>query len=84
MVYIYGFHTLQETLEEGCKKMDDIIASFDDVGITDRSMVWNTDLLEAMELENLIINAAISMHSAEQRKESRYTVFKGSDQFHYP
>ncbi len=35
------------------------------------SMVWNTDLVEALELDNLLANAAITMHSAEQRKESR-------------
>jgi succinate dehydrogenase/fumarate reductase flavoprotein subunit len=35
---------------------------------TDRSLVWNTDLIETMELENLLINAAITMHSAERRK----------------
>ena len=62
---------LQETLEEGCKKIDSIVESFGDVGLQDRSMVWNTDLMEAMELENLLINSAITMHSAEQRKESR-------------
>ncbi len=36
--------------------------------LKDRSRVWNTDLLEAVELENLLINAAITVHSAEQRK----------------
>ena len=36
--------------------------------LKDRSLVWNTDLLEAVELENLLINAAITVHSAEQRK----------------
>ncbi|MEW5316895.1 MAG: hypothetical protein WDW38_008236 [Sanguina aurantia] len=41
------------------------------VEVTDRSMVWNTDLVETMELENLLINSAVTMHSAEQRKESR-------------
>jgi len=35
---------------------------------SDRSLVWNTDLIETMELENLLINAAITMHSAERRK----------------
>jgi succinate dehydrogenase/fumarate reductase flavoprotein subunit len=35
---------------------------------SDRSLVWNTDLMETMELENLLINAAITMHSAERRK----------------
>ena len=42
-----------------------------EVGIKDRGMVWNTDLVEAMELENLLANAAVTMHAAEQRKESR-------------
>ena len=62
---------MQETLEEGCKKIDDIVDSFNDIGLKDRSMVWNTDLMEALELENLLTNSAITMHSAEQRKESR-------------
>ena len=44
---------------------------YKDVGITDRSMIWNTDLIEALELENLINQAAQEMHSAEARKESR-------------
>jgi succinate dehydrogenase (ubiquinone) flavoprotein subunit len=39
--------------------------------IADRGLVWNTDLVETLELENLLLNAAITMHSAEQRKESR-------------
>lgn len=38
---------------------------------SDRSLVWNTDLMETMELENLLINAAITMHSAERRKVRR-------------
>lgn len=38
---------------------------------SDRSLVWNTDLIETMELENLLINAAITMHSAERRKVGR-------------
>ena len=37
---------LQESLEQGCKNVDDVVASFSDVGIKDRSMVWNTDLIE--------------------------------------
>ena len=40
---------LQETLEEGCKKIDEIVESFGDVGLRDRSMVWNTDLVEVRE-----------------------------------
>lgn len=58
----------QETLENGCKEIDECVASFEDVGIQDRSMVWNTDLVETLELENLLCNAAITMHSAEARK----------------
>lgn len=42
-----------------------------DVKLSDRGLVWNTDLVEALELENLLANAAVTMHSAEQRKESR-------------
>ena len=63
--------TVQETLEEGCEKIDKVVESYNNVGIKDRSLVWNTDLMEAMELENLLINASITMHGAEQRKESR-------------
>ncbi len=36
--------------------------------VKDRSLIWNTDLIETMELENLLINAAVTMHSAEARK----------------
>jgi len=39
--------------------------------VSDRSLIWNTDLIETLELDNLLTNAAITMHSAEQRKESR-------------
>ena len=41
------------------------------VQVTDRGLIWNTDLVETLELENLLINAAVTMHSAERRKESR-------------
>eukprot|EP00775_Hariotina_reticulata_P006822 gene6822-7039_t len=61
----------QSSLEEGCEKIDETVASFADVKVSDRGLVWNTDLMETLELENLLINAAITMHSAEQRKESR-------------
>ena len=40
----------QETLEDGCKKIDGIVDSFEDVGLRDRSMVWNTDLVEVRAL----------------------------------
>ena len=60
-----------ESLAHGCKKIDEVVQSFKDIGIKDRTTVWNTDLVEALELQNLLANAAITMHSAEQRKESR-------------
>lgn len=62
---------MQETLAEGCTQMDAVLDAKADIKLSDRSMVWNTDLVEAMELENLLINASVTMHSAEQRKESR-------------
>lgn len=60
-----------ETLEEGVKLLKDTFASFDDVAVADRSLIWNTDLVETMELENLLYNATATMDSAEHRKESR-------------
>jgi succinate dehydrogenase (ubiquinone) flavoprotein subunit len=61
----------EETLKEGCKLMDACAESFKEVGLKDRSLVWNTDLVEALELENLLANAAVTVHSAEARRESR-------------
>ncbi|CAA2981046.1 succinate dehydrogenase [ubiquinone] flavo subunit 1, mitochondrial, partial [Olea europaea subsp. europaea] len=64
------FHT-QETLEEGCQLIDKAWESFYDVKLKDRSLIWNSDLIETIELENNLINACIIMHSAEARKEWR-------------
>ncbi|EFN54857.1 hypothetical protein CHLNCDRAFT_56196 [Chlorella variabilis] len=61
----------QETLAEGCDLIDECAATYQDIKLADRGLVWNTDLVEALELENLLMNAAVTMHSAEQRKESR-------------
>ena len=59
------------TLKEGMGKIDKVYASFADVGVTDRSLLWNSDLVETMELDNLLANAVTTMHSAEARHESR-------------
>ena len=61
----------QETLAEGCMKIDQVAKEMESLHVTDKSLVWNTDLVEALELHNLMPNARITMHGAEQRKESR-------------
>lgn len=61
----------EESLLEGKKSIDKVYKSFSDIGITDKSLIWNSDLVEALELENLLDQAVITMHSAQNRKESR-------------
>ncbi|WP_443970238.1 succinate dehydrogenase flavoprotein subunit [Sphingobium sp. CR28] len=58
-------------LAEGVGKIDAIYKGLGDIGITDRSLVWNTDLVETLELDNLMSQAVVTMHSAANRKESR-------------
>lgn len=60
-----------ESLEEGVGLIDAAFAKQGDIGINDRSMVWNSDLMEALELQNLLGQAVVTMHGAENRKESR-------------
>src|SRR5262249_32684999 len=58
-------------LEAGLRKMVEVTLALDDLALTDRSMIWNTDLVEALELDNLIGQAAVVLHSALYRTESR-------------
>jgi len=59
------------SLEQGVRRIDDVAASMKDLAIADRSMIWNTDLVEALELENLLDQAVATMHSARNRTETR-------------
>jgi len=61
----------QDVLEAGCRKIDTVWDSLADIRLSDRSLIWNSDLVEALELENLMTCAKASMYSAEARKESR-------------
>ncbi len=61
----------EETLKEGVEKMTDIFKSFNDLKISDRGLVWNSDLIEALELDNLRSQALVTISSALNRQESR-------------
>jgi succinate dehydrogenase / fumarate reductase flavoprotein subunit len=58
-------------LKEGVQKILDIWRATKDIGVTDRSLVWNSDLIETLEYDNLIAQAAVTVVGAENRKESR-------------
>jgi succinate dehydrogenase / fumarate reductase flavoprotein subunit len=58
-------------LTEGQDKIDAVVARIGDVKITDRSLIWNTDLIETLELDNMLPQAQVTMHSAKNRHESR-------------
>ncbi len=60
-----------QTLAEGVEKIDQIARSFADVKVSDRSLVWNTDLIETLELQNLLGQAQATLASAVNRTESR-------------
>ena len=60
-----------ESLAEGVRRLGQVRASFDDVQVSDRGLIWNTDLIETLELENLLAQAIATIHSAANRRESR-------------
>ena len=60
-----------ELLEEGTRKLGEVAGSLGEIRLTDRSLIWNTDLVEALELQNLMLQAVATMHSALYRSESR-------------
>ena len=61
----------EQVLSEGVNQIDETSEMFADVGVADRSMIWNTDLVETLELENLLAQARVTVHSARARTESR-------------
>jgi succinate dehydrogenase / fumarate reductase, flavoprotein subunit len=60
-----------ESLKRGVDRMKQVWSGLSDIQVSDRSLIWNSDLVEAMELENLMGNAMTTMVSAEARQESR-------------
>jgi succinate dehydrogenase / fumarate reductase, flavoprotein subunit len=66
-----GVFRTDRTLDEGVAKIDKVNARIADVHVTDRSLIWNSDLVETLELDNLLAQAVVTMHCAANRKESR-------------
>jgi succinate dehydrogenase / fumarate reductase flavoprotein subunit len=60
-----------ESLEEGVRQLAEVFESFAEVNVSDRSLVWNTDLIETLELDNLLSQATVTLRSAVNRTESR-------------
>ena len=60
-----------ENLKEGITVMKDIFNSFQHINVTDKSLIWNTDLVETLELNNLLLQSLATLYSAYNRKESR-------------
>lgn len=61
----------EHTLKEGVKDIQAVVESFSQVKLTDRSLVWNTDLVETLELDNLLAQSQVTLHAALNRQESR-------------
>ena len=61
----------RRTLTEGVSEMQRVWRGLDDISVADRSLIWNSDLMEALELDNLVAQSVVALHSAVNRKESR-------------
>jgi succinate dehydrogenase / fumarate reductase flavoprotein subunit len=61
----------QEVMNEGVAKMKEVTDATSNIRVSDRSMIWNSDLVETLEFENLVEQAAVTMCSAANRQESR-------------
>src|SRR5262249_59188332 len=60
-----------EVLNEGMKLIDDVLGGVSDIKVSDRSLIWNSDLIETLEFDNLIAQAVVTMHAAANRTQSR-------------
>jgi succinate dehydrogenase / fumarate reductase flavoprotein subunit len=60
-----------ELINDGIAKMEAVYQRMNDVHVTDSSLIWNTDLVETLELDNLVSQALVTIKSAGNRKESR-------------
>jgi succinate dehydrogenase / fumarate reductase flavoprotein subunit len=61
----------QKVLDAGVAKIEQVVATMSDLGVNDRSLIWNSDLVEALELDNLLSQAVVVLYAAVARKESR-------------
>ena len=61
----------EDLLQAGIHKLDQVFQGFQDIGLSDRSMIWNSDLMEALEFENLLQQSLVTLHAAYNRTESR-------------